>query len=512
MKNRLREALENNEFVVTCEVIPGRGAAEPSQQHEFEAGCEIWETGKVNAISITDNPSGNPALLADAFASDFTGRGITSLVHFTCKDRSRNQMQSQLYAMQRQGIENLLVMTGDYQCSGWMGRSRPVFDLDPVQVLSLVNDMNAGLSQKTAKGEKREAAADFFAGVVVNPFKYTEAETLTQYWKLEKKIAAGAKFVVTQVGYDSRKMRELKMYLDKRGYTTPLIANIFLLTKGAAKLMRKGTIAGCYVSDLLLQTLEQESEADDKGLAARFARAAKMIAIAKGLGFAGVHIGGFGITAEAFNNILAMSNEFLKDWQQHAGELEFGAPGGFYYYDRAGAENGRNEIIRNRKLMSGYGLSRFFHHLVLTRDKGFYGILRALMERKERRLGMHRRHGLEHLGKTILYGCIDCGDCGLETTIYTCPMSQCPKCQRNGPCGGSNSGWCEVYPDKRYCIYFKAYHRLKKYNELEKLDSYITVPNDWSFLETSGWSNYTHERDNASKRISMPPHGERSQR
>jgi methylenetetrahydrofolate reductase (NADPH) len=132
------------------------------------------------------------------------------------------------------------------------------------------------------------------------------------------------------------------------------------------------------------------------------------------------------------------------------------------------------------------------------------------MESRERKKGLHRHHGLEHLGKTVLYGCMDCGDCGLEAAIYTCPMTQCPKCQRNGPCGGSTEGWCEVYPDERYCIYFKAYHRLKKYDELYKLDSFITPPNNWDFYETSGWSNYTHQRDNAARRIYLPPQEERA--
>lgn len=155
--------------------------------------------------------------------------------------------------------------------------------------------------------------------------------------------------------------------------------------------------------------------------------------------------------------------------------------------------------------MRNYGISRFFHHWVLTRGKRGYGLLRNVMDWRERKKGQHRRHGLEHLGKTVLYGCMDCGDCGLEAAVYTCPMTQCPKCQRNGPCGGSEDGWCEVYPHERYCIHFKAYHRLKKYGELYRLDSFITSPNNWDFYETSGWSNYTHNRDNAARRQELPP-------
>jgi len=112
--NKLREALGKGEFVVTVEMIPGRGAYEDAQVHEYQEMESIFATGRVHAISITDNPGGNPAVLADKIASDFNKTGITSLVHFTCKDRSRNQMQAQLYALEREGLENILVMSGDY--------------------------------------------------------------------------------------------------------------------------------------------------------------------------------------------------------------------------------------------------------------------------------------------------------------------------------------------------------------------------------------------------------------
>ena len=46
----------------------------------------------------------------------------------------------------------------------------------------------------------------FYISVAVSPFKYTEADCAYQYLKLEKKIAAGADFAITQLGFDSRKI------------------------------------------------------------------------------------------------------------------------------------------------------------------------------------------------------------------------------------------------------------------------------------------------------------------
>ena len=514
MDNRFKSAIEQGEFVVTCEIIPGRGAREDAQEKEFAEARRIYETGRVHAMSITDNPGGNPALLADVLGKEFLDEGIVPLVHFTCKDRSRNQIISQLYGMERDGLQNVLFMTGDYQATGWDGRARPVFDLDSVHVQMLATEMNKGLVVPGRKGDVVEKPTHFFNGGVVNPFKYLEGETIPQYLKMEKKIIAGAQFLITQLGYDARKMEELIRYRDERGFDTPIIGNVFLLTRGAAKLMRKGSIAGCYVSDELLAKLEEEAQAEDKGKAARVERAARMVAIYKGLGYAGVHIGGFGINADMLNTILDRAEELAPAWRECAKQECWGKQGGYYVYepelDDAGEPTGLNtpaqapkpEVARSKKVFKRWGLSKFFHHWMLTLGKRGNKALASRMDSLDNKKGVYRHHGLEHTGKSMLYGCMDCGDCGLEATLYTCPMTQCPKCQRNGPCGGTFDGYCEVFPDgSRYCIWYKAYHKAKKDGEMERITSYITPPNHWELYSSSPWSAYTHRRDNCAGRI-----------
>ena len=55
--------------------------------------------------------------------------------------------------------------------------------------------------------------------------------------------------------------------------------------------------------------------------------------------------------------------------------------------------------------------------------------------------------------------------------------------QRNGACGGSFNGWCEVYPEKRQCIYVKAYARLKNYGEEAALDREAIPPCNWDLSD-----------------------------
>ncbi|MGI6216166.1 MAG: methylenetetrahydrofolate reductase C-terminal domain-containing protein [Coriobacteriales bacterium] len=509
MENRLAEAFQKGEFVVTYEFIPGRGAVEDAQASLIEEAKELKNEKRVQAFSITDNPSGNPALLADKFGEEIKDLGAMPLVHFTCKDRSRNQIESQLDALERSGIQNLLCMTGDYPVSGWEGRSRPVFDLDSVQLLMMVNAMNEGLPYPSRKGVAHQKPTHFFPGAVTNPFKWTEAETITQYNKLYKKCYAGAKFIISQIGFDVRKMQELLMVMKEQGYgNVPVLANIFVLSAGVGRSMHAGNFPGCYVSDELLAVLQEEAKAEDKGKEARIIRAAKMIAVARGLGYAGVHIGGIGLTPAVATRILDMSEEMLPNWMEYTKELHYGEPGCFYLYEED-PETGLNTTTRSqlapartdKQVQKVYKLSRFVHKLIFTPGKKGFPFMQRYMWNAEQKKGTHRKHTIEHTGKAFLYGCMDCGDCGLPSTTYICPMTQCPKCQRNGPCGGSHDGWCEVYPNERLCIHYRAYHRYRRFGEEYKLTGYIVPPNNWDLYGGSAWAGYYLCRDNISRRI-----------
>ena len=104
--------------------------------------------------------------------------GMNPIIHFTCKDKNRNQMESILYALDRLGIENLLVMTGDYPLYGFEGKSKPVYDLDSVQLLRLTNTLNSGrcIDDQAPGGGAECPPTRFFKGCAVSPFKMLEAE------------------------------------------------------------------------------------------------------------------------------------------------------------------------------------------------------------------------------------------------------------------------------------------------------------------------------------------------
>lgn len=500
INSRFAESLLNKDsFCVTWELVPGRGAYEKSQQDAVKAAEQAAADSRIHAVTITDNPGGRPALSAACLGMEIEKLGIEAVIHFTCKDKNRNQIESELYALERAGVENLLVMSGDYPTSGFKGRPKPVFDLDPVQLLDLIQSLNNGASLSSA-GANPCQPTRFFAGCVVSPFKANEAELMVQYYKLKKKIDHGARFVITQLGFDARKFHEVLQFVKLYRPELPVIGNIYVLPFGAAKMMNSNQLPGSVVTDALLAQIDQERHEEDKGVGARLLRAAKMYAFMKGMGFDGVHLGGHNLKYEQVKYIIEKGEELSSDWIKLIPEFDYPQQNGFYYFepDRANGLNTKTPVNRTGlapeyPVSANHRLMRWFHHVMFTPGGNLFPIMVKYYKGYEN----PEKYRLEHLLKVIGNGCQDCGDCALLDIAYLCPMAQCPKNQRNGACGGSYNGWCEVYPQQKKCIWVKAYAMLKAYREESKLENLYVPPVNWDLYHTSAWYNYFTGRDHS---------------
>ena len=510
--NALREAILNpHTFCVTWEQIPGRGAFEIQQELVIENVRKAAELRRVQAISVTDNPGGNPAISTEMLCMEIKRLGTEPLVHLALRDKNRNEIESMLYGLTAGGVKNLLILSGDYpSLDGFEGRPKPVFDIDPVNAIRLIETMNRGLEHMAMGKKLTLAPTDFFAGVCISPFKQQESELMAQYDKLKKKIEAGAKFIITQVGYDARKFHELMQWLRINHYSIPALANIYILPYGTAKLMNANKIPGCVVTSKLVTELAEEAKVQDKGKSTRLLRAAKLYAIAKGMGYAGAHIGGHGITSDMVEFIITKGEELSKNWQPLVAEFDYPQLDGFYFFEKDPTTGLNTDTLAKRPLNPSkpliYRFSRLAHRLIFNEKSRRFKLLQKFAQRVDAQPKVKRAMGhFEHLVKAALFHCMDCGDCALFDIAYVCPMSQCPKNQRNGACGGSYEGWCEVYPNEKKCIWVQAYERLKAYNEETKLGDTIVSPCNWDLWQTSSWLNFYLGRDHTAKRLGVKP-------
>jgi methylenetetrahydrofolate reductase (NADPH) len=511
-ENRLKNAMLNpQKFCLVWEQIPGPGAFEMRQETVLENARRSARSDKVCAISITDNPGGNPAIATDILCAEIRKTGIEPLVHIAFRDRSRNQAESLLFQLAALDINNVLILTGDYPSNlGFTGKSKPVFDLDSVNGLRLVAEMNRGLEREIMRKRTRLAPTDFFAGVAFSPFKQMEAEVMGQFYKMKKKMEAGADFAITQVGYDARKLHEFQMWMNTQEYRIPALASIYVLSYPVAQAMHGNHIPGCVVTEKLLNRIAVEFESKDKGKQARLDRAAKMLAIVKGMGYRGAYISGQGLPFESVEYIVEKGNELAGNWIDLLPEFDFPQENGFYFFERD-TKTGLNAAAPARKTQKParpliFLLSHIFHATIFEPKSPLFKLMRRLMRFIQSAQAFYKAfHFFERGIKTALYGCKDCGDCALFDAAYLCTVSQCPKDQRNAPCGGSFQGWCEVYPKEKLCIWVQAYVRLKAQHKEDDIGKYIVPPCDWELWQTSSWINYFLGKDHSSKRIGIPP-------
>jgi methylenetetrahydrofolate reductase (NADPH) len=500
--NRFEETFaRHDQFVFTLELVPGRGARGKAQDQVLKLAAEAARGGLINALSITDNPGGHPALAPDVIGIEICRMGMEPIIHFTCKDKNRNQIESILYALDRIGIHNLLVMTGDYPLYGFEGKAKPVYDIDSVQVLRLISEMNRGLDVdgRAPGGGTRLPPTHTFKGCAVSPFKKLESETLNQYFKLWKKIQAGADFVITQVGFDARKFDELLRYMRHSGLRVPVLGNVYILNLPVARVMNRKVVPGCVVTDKLYRTYEEEARRSDRGQGASLMRAARLIALLRGIGYDGVHIGGPNLRYEDVEWVIGKSTELLGDWPAFVREFDYPQPGGFYLYEKDPVTGLNQDVLSPRPggagKRPGYAVMRFFHHLTFAREAPFYRVTCSLFKAIDRSRFEASLTELEYWIKFVSSRCSRCGDCTLAEMAFLCPQSQCPKFLVNGQCGGSSEGWCEVFPGKRRCIFVRAYDRLKAYGEEESLKGGYILPRNWALNQTSSWGNYFLGRD-----------------
>jgi methylenetetrahydrofolate reductase (NADPH) len=342
-----------------------------------------------------------------------------------------------------------------------------------------------------------QAAGDpdgFFAGCAVSPFKSRRGEAIAQYGKLCRKAAAGARFVITQLGYDAGQFRELLEMQRRMGLDLPVIGTVYYLTPAAARLMNSGQVPGAVVPDELLRQVTCEWRDKQHGRTIAIERAARLGAVLKGLGYRGIHIAGVHRSFDLAGRILDRMAAIEGRWRDFM--AEFTAPGGrgdegIDRYPRSGR---RSPGLPLRSRLH-FRLHKAVHDRFFRADAPLAAILQSLARRLDRReAGRFFVHLLEDPAKMLLLECRRCGDCAIQHVAFLCPESQCPKHIRNGACGGSRNGRCEVFPE-RDCVYFRAYRRWAFAGTPQEIAAGCIPPRMWELDGTSSWLNFHLRRD-----------------
>ncbi len=506
----LKQRFKEKDFLLGVELTSSRGIISGNKlQKTIQFGNDLSQIEDIDWISVTDNAGGHPTLRPATLGRKFIEKGKEVIIHLTCKDMNRNALESNAWTLASEGFNNILALTGDYPQTDYLGGAKPVFDLDAVSLVKLLFTMNQGL-ETGIKKKISLTKTNFFIGAAFSNYKRHENELIPQYLKLAAKIKTGAEFIIPQVGFDSKKMQELKYFIVDNGFDkTKLIGNIYLLSKFTSNLFHKNKIPGIVLNDNLHSKCMKAAQSPDKGKAFFIELAAKMLSIIRGLGYNGAYFGGLHNINDTIK-ILELEKSFGNDdWKEFAKEIGYSQKGEYFLYQK-NQETGlllkdkpnesRNKPKLSFKNKTNYKLSKIVHNLLFVPNSMGYKAGKSLsdLEKYQKHIPGFI-HSIEKIGKEYMYDCQDCGDCALPFTEYICPESQCPKAQRNGPCGGTYNSICEVKDQD--CIWARIYDRAKYSKANKNILEHSPAIKDNSLKGTSAWANFWRGVDFSSKLI-----------
>ncbi|MFF5867890.1 methylenetetrahydrofolate reductase C-terminal domain-containing protein [Pseudomonas sp. NPDC012596] len=471
----LKSALHEKHFVCVMEFVPKPSAERFAAMEAIMARAHLC--GWPMTVAIGDRV-GSPLDLSPLDALSSFSSPVPALPHFSGKDRERHHLLAQLQRMDAAGLDQLLLLTGD-RLPGHQPGERPVRYLESVAALQIA----------------RQACPHWLLGAALNPFKYREEEGGAQYFKAEKKLAAGADFLTLQLGFDASKHQEAMQWMSRQAAPKPMLACLMSLTHGRATMLEH--VAGVTVSPSMRDMLEAEAAVSKAYAQARSVdRLALQIIGVKLMGYAGVHLSGI----HELKQLLALEQR-LEHWQARIHALDQwapawaqswqmpGLPAVTFHPPQAAWRQGESKVSATRRETLRYHLLHAFHALLFSRtnwlSKTFGWAVRRPLWNTRR--GSRWLHGLERSVKRPLLGCDTCGRCRLEDTLYVCPET-CPKGLANGPCGGTALNRCEF--GDRECIHSVKYRTAKAVRQTAVLSERLIPCIDAETRHRSSWPQW----------------------
>ncbi|MBA1336334.1 MAG: 5,10-methylenetetrahydrofolate reductase [Firmicutes bacterium] len=244
MADVLREKLSRNEFVITVEIDPPKGASPWGVYDRMRPLANM-----VDAVNIADSPMArmrmSPIALAHLVQEELK---LEAVFHLTCRDRNIIGLQSELLGAYALGVNNILSLTGDDPKVGDHPRAKGVFDVDSTGLIRMAGKLNKGYDMMD---NELDCRTDFFIGAVANP----GAEDLDKEMeRIKAKVDAGVMFFQTQPVFD---LSRLERFLDiSSSIPVPMIYGLLPLKSAKLAHYLNNNVPGVHVPDRFVDMLQ----------------------------------------------------------------------------------------------------------------------------------------------------------------------------------------------------------------------------------------------------------------
>ena len=245
--SNLEKILAAGHFAFTGELGPPKGSNVEAIRKKA-----AYLKGITDAVNITDNQTAVVRMSSWGASLVVLQEGLEPNYQMVCRDRNRIAMQSDILGAYAHGIRNMLCLSGDHQQFGNHPLTKGVFDIDSIQLISMVKGMRD--NKKFLNGDDIDEAPQIFIGAAANPF----AEPFEwRVHRLAKKIAAGADFIQTQCIYDMKRFREWMKQAHDMGLTekVSILAGVTPLKSGGMARYMAKNVSGITIPDAIIDRM-----------------------------------------------------------------------------------------------------------------------------------------------------------------------------------------------------------------------------------------------------------------
>ena len=214
---------------------------------KFFTAAEALTRAGSDAITLADNSLAILRVSNFAVAAMLKQRGVTPLLHLSCRDSNVIGLQSELLGMAALGMRHVLALTGDPAKGGDHPDATSVYDVNSVGLLEIIRRLNEGYTQA---GTDLQARPDLIAGCTFNP----NARNLdTQIQRLERKINAGARYVMTQPVFETRLVEETAKRTAHFG--VPVFMGVWPLLNGRQSVFLHNEVPGISIPEPIMSRM-----------------------------------------------------------------------------------------------------------------------------------------------------------------------------------------------------------------------------------------------------------------
>lgn len=234
----LLDKIAQGKTVIVTELDPPKTL----ELEKFFAGAQALTAAGSDAITLADNSLAILRVSNLAMGAMLKQRfGITPLLHVSCRDRNLLGLQSELMGMAALGIRHVLPLTGDPAKVGDHPGAASVYDVNSVELIGIIRRLNEGFNHS---GKEIKAAPRFVTGCTFNP----NAKNLdAQVARLERKLAAGAQYVMTQPVFDPALVAQMAARLRPLG--VPIFTGVWPLLTGRQAEFLHNEVPGIMIPD-----------------------------------------------------------------------------------------------------------------------------------------------------------------------------------------------------------------------------------------------------------------------